>query len=100
MRTGFIVKGHSTKLSIIFTLLLFSVTACDLFDNNSRPSFPVPVSCHNDDYNQYVYDVMKRFYYWYDEVDPFSQIDPKDTIAYPDAQSLLDVLKFYSLDRF
>jgi len=89
------------RLSRLTTLLLFSIimlTGCSLFDD--EPSYPSPASCSTEDYNQYVYDMMKRFYYWYKEVDPGNQIDPKDTIAYPTPQSLIDALKYTPLDRF
>lgn len=75
------------------------LTGCSLFDDD-EPSYPSPASCSTEDYNQYVYDVMKRFYYWYNQVDPGNQINPKDTVAYPDPQSLIDALKYSPLDRF
>lgn len=81
----------------IFALLL--ITGCSLFDDD-HPNIAGPVSCSAEDYNQYVYNTMKRYYYWYDEVDPFNQIDPQDSIAYPTPQSLIDVLKYSTLDRF
>lgn len=87
------------KTVLIAVSCSFLIAGCGLFDDD-RVNIPGPVSCNAEDYNQYVYDTMKRYYYWYDEVDPFNQIDPKDNIAYPTPQSLIDVLKFSTLDRF
>lgn len=87
------------KYLLISTFSLLMITGCGLFDDD-HPNIAGPVSCSAEDYNQYVYNTMKRYYYWYNEVDPFNQIDPLDTIAYPTPQSLIDVLKYSTLDRF
>lgn len=87
------------KYILVSILALLLISGCSLFDDD-HPNITGPVSCSAEDYNQYVYNTMKRYYYWYDEVDPFNQIDPQDTIAYPTPQSLIDVLKYSTLDRF
>ena len=97
------MKGNAKQHLKYLLLIIYSITfisGCSLFGDDDRPCFTSPISCSTEDYNQYVYDSMKSCYYWYDEADPFNQIDPKDTIAYPTPQSLIDVLKFSSLDRF
>lgn len=87
------------KFLIIVTFGFILPTGCDQL-NNSQPHIAAPRSCSAEDYNQYVYDVMTHYYYWYDEADPFSQINPQDTIAYPTPQSLISVLRYAPLDRF
>ncbi len=97
------MKGNFTKnlkQLLLLSSCLLLITSCSLFDDDDRPGMPAPVSCSDEDYNQYIYDIMGSYYYWYDEADPFNQIDPKDTIAYPTPQSLVDVLKYATLDRF
>ena len=96
------MKGHTTtllKYLVLITSITLSQTSCSLFDDD-EPGIPAPASCSPEDYNQYVYDVMKRFYYWYDEVDPTNQIDPKDTIAYPTPHDLVKALRYEPFDRF
>jgi len=96
------MKGYlptAFKHFVLITGLILSQTSCSLFDDD-EPGIPSPASCSPEDYNQYVYDVMKRFYYWYDEVDPGNQIDPQDTIAYPNPQTLVEALRYTPLDRF
>lgn len=87
------------KLIIVSGFLLF-ITGCELFNDDDSPHIPGPASCSDESYNQYIYDTMKQFYYWYDQVDPTNQINPRDTIAYPTPQSLIDKLKNAQLDRF
>jgi len=96
------MKGLLTyrfKYFVLITSISFLHMSCSLFDDD-EPGIPAPASCSPEDYNQYVYDVMKRFYYWYDQVDPTNQIDPKDTIAYPTPQTLVEALRYSPLDRF
>jgi len=95
------MNGYARQPPTIIALLfsIFMLTGCSLFDDD-EPSYPSPASCSSEDYNQYVYDVMKRFYYWYNEVDPSNQVNPKDTIAYPTPKSLIDALRYTPLDRF
>lgn len=78
---------------------LVLITGCNLFGDD-QPAISGPASCSDEDYNQYIYDTMKRYYYWYDEADPFNQINPRDTIAYPTPQSLVSALRYPALDRF
>lgn len=91
--------AQKIKYLLVSTFSLLLITGCSLFDDD-HPNITGPISCSAEDYNQYVYNTMKRYYYWYDEVDPFNQIDPQDTIAYPTPQSLIEVLKYSTLDRF
>lgn len=91
--------AHRLVQLLIISVGLSSIISCS--DSSDLPaSQPTPLSCSDEDYNQFVYDSMKRLYYWYDEVDPFNQINPKDTTAFPTPQHLLDVLKYSTLDRF
>ena len=97
------MKGNAKQHLKYLLLVIYGstfISGCSLLGDDDRPCFTSPASCSTEDYNQYVYDTMKSCYYWYDEADPFNHIDPKDTIAYPTPQSLIDVLKFSSLDRF
>jgi len=96
------MKGNATnpfKYLVLITGIILSQSSCSLFGDD-EPGIPSPASCSPEDYNQYVYDVMKRFYYWYDEVDPTNQIDPKDTIAYPTPHDLVKALRYEPFDRF
>lgn len=95
------MKGKITTVKFLALAMtgLLATSACSLFGDD-EPDFPSPASCSAADYNQYVYDVMKRFYYWYNEVDPDNQLDPTDTTSYPTPQSLINALKYTPLDRF
>ncbi|MDH5392733.1 MAG: S41 family peptidase [Gammaproteobacteria bacterium] len=85
--------------ALFFVLTLLQ--ACDLFDDSdSMPGASSPASCADEDYNQYVYDSMKRYYFWYDTVDPGNSINPRDMISYPTPTDLLDALKYSPTDRF
>lgn len=88
--------------SLLFFLMLTLLQACSSSNNNDTPSPPAPNSCSDEDYNQYVYDTMKRYYFWYDTVDPDNNINPRDLTSYPTPNALLDVLKYLpeTVDRF
>lgn len=89
-----------TQTRFLWAILMpIVLQGCDLFGNHS-PEFPAPASCSDADYNQYVYDVMKRFYFWYDKVDPANSIEPSDTITYPTPNDLLSALRYNPPDHF
>ena len=96
------MKGNSThSLKGIFLTIscILLTTGCDLFGDDNRSDISGPASCSAEDYNQYIYDTMKNYYYWYEQADPFNQIDPTDISAYPTPQSLIEILKYSTLDR-
>ncbi|MDH5516615.1 MAG: S41 family peptidase [Gammaproteobacteria bacterium] len=82
--------------------MLTLLHACSSSNNNNTPSLPAPNSCSDEDYNQYVYDTMKRYYFWYDMVDPNNNINPRDLTSYPTPNALLEQLKYLpnTQDRF
>ena len=76
----------------LIVLLLATLLSCK--NNSKSPDTQPPTDCSLASQNQYVFDLMKDFYFWYKEV---PAVDPSQ---FASPEELLDTLKFSPLDRF
>jgi len=75
-------------------VLLILATLLSCKGDPKTPETLPPVNCDLLSQNQYVFDLMKDFYFWYGEV---PEVDPSQ---FSSPEELLETLKFSPLDRF
>ena len=84
------LKNCLQKIGLYFLFLI--LISCG--DKSKTPVTQPPADCTITSQNQYVFDLMNDFYYWYDEV---PSVDPS---TYTSPEELLEALKYSTLDRF